>query len=139
MTRFVAEALGENGQMVRVLRDAGYEISRALDGGVLHLEFAIDPTDASVAVARAREQAAEARSVHNLLHPTSVAVIGASADPTKVGHAVLTNLLSANFTGPVYPVNAERRSVRGVRAYPRVLDIPAPVDLAVVAVPARVA
>jgi acyl-CoA synthetase (NDP forming)/GNAT superfamily N-acetyltransferase len=137
LTRFVAEVLGENGQMVRVFRDAGYKISRVLEEGVLHLEFDIDPTDDSVAVARAREQAAEARSVYNLLHPTSVAVIGASTDPTKVGYAVLTNLLSANFTGPVFPVNAERRSVRGVRAYPRVLDIPDPVDLAVVAVPAE--
>jgi acyl-CoA synthetase (NDP forming)/GNAT superfamily N-acetyltransferase len=136
LNRFVAEVLGENRQMVRVFRDAGYEISRVLEDGVLHLEFAIDPTDDSVAVARAREQAAEARSVHNLLHPKSVAVIGASTDPTKVGYAVLTNLLSANFTGPVFPVNAERRSVRGVRAYRRVLDIPDPVDLAVVAVPA---
>jgi acyl-CoA synthetase (NDP forming)/RimJ/RimL family protein N-acetyltransferase len=136
LKRFVAEVLGENSQMVRVFRDAGYEISRALEDGVIHLEFAIDPTEDSVAVARSREQAAEARSVHNLLHPKSVAVIGASTDPTKVGYAVLTNLLTADFTGPVFPVNAERPSVRGVRAYRRVLDIPDPVDLAVVAVPA---
>jgi acyl-CoA synthetase (NDP forming)/GNAT superfamily N-acetyltransferase len=134
--RFVAEVLGENGQMVRVFRDAGYRVSRALEEGVLHLEFAIDQTEASVAVARSREQAAEARSVHNLLHPRSVAVIGASSEPNKVGYAVLTNLLSADFVGPVYPVNSEHRSVRGVRAYPSVLDIPDSVDLAVVAVPA---
>ncbi|MFD9702136.1 GNAT family N-acetyltransferase [Lentzea sp. NPDC059081] len=136
LTRFEAEVLAENGQMVRVFRDAGYQVSRAFEEGVLHLEFAIDPTDASVAVARAREQAAEARSVHNLLHPRSVAVIGASTDPTKIGHAVLKNLLEADFNGPVYPVNAEHRAVRGVRAYPTVLDIPDDVDLAVVAVPA---
>ncbi|WP_229686359.1 bifunctional acetate--CoA ligase family protein/GNAT family N-acetyltransferase [Longimycelium tulufanense] len=136
LRRFVAEVLAENSQMVRVFRDAGYRVSRALEEGVLHLEFAIDPTEESVAVARAREQAAEARSVHNLLHPRSVAVIGASTDESKIGHAVLRNLLAANFTGPVYPVNAEHRSVRGVRAYPSVLDIPDEVDLAVVAVPA---
>jgi acyl-CoA synthetase (NDP forming)/GNAT superfamily N-acetyltransferase len=136
LTRFEAEVLAENGQMVRVFRDAGYQVSRAFEEGVLHLEFAIDPTDESVAVARAREQAAEARSVHNLLHPRSVAVIGASTDPTKIGHAVLKNLLEADFNGPVYPVNAEHRAVRGVRAYPTVLDIPDDVDLAVVAVPA---
>ncbi|MFJ5992536.1 GNAT family N-acetyltransferase [Lentzea sp. NPDC092896] len=136
LERFEAEVLAENGQMVRVFRDAGYQVSRAFEEGVLHLEFAIDPTDESVAVARAREQAAEARSVHNLLHPRSVAVIGASTDPTKIGHAVLKNLLEADFNGPVYPVNAEHRAVRGVRAYPTVLDIPDDVDLAVVAVPA---
>ncbi|PPK62203.1 GNAT family N-acetyltransferase [Actinokineospora auranticolor] len=136
LARFEAEVLAENVQMVRVFRDAGYQVSRAFDEGVLHLEFAIDPTEASVAVAHSREQAAEARSVHNLLHPRSVAVIGASTDRAKVGNAVLANLLAADFAGPVFPVNAEHRSVRGVRAYPTVLDIPDPVDLAVVAIPA---
>jgi acyl-CoA synthetase (NDP forming)/GNAT superfamily N-acetyltransferase len=136
LRKFVAEVLAENRQMVRVFREAGYRVSRELDAGVLHLEFAIDPTERSVAVQRAREQAAEARSVHNLLHPGSVAVIGASTDPSKIGYAVLTNLLAADFAGPVYPVNSEHRSVRGVRAYASVLDIPDQVDLAVVAVPA---
>ncbi|WP_031466158.1 bifunctional GNAT family N-acetyltransferase/acetate--CoA ligase family protein [Sciscionella sediminilitoris] len=134
--RFVAEVLAENATMVRVFRDAGYQVSRAIEEGVLHLEFDIDPTKASISVARAREQAAEARSVHNLLHPRAVAVIGASADPTKVGYVVFTNLLSASFAGTVYPVNSEHSSVRGVRAYASVVDIPDPVDLAVVAVPA---
>jgi acyl-CoA synthetase (NDP forming)/RimJ/RimL family protein N-acetyltransferase len=134
--RFIAEVLAENAQMLHVFRDAGYRVRGGIEEGVRHLEFAIDPTEESVAVARSREQAAEARSVHNLLHPRSVAVIGASAEPTKIGYAVLDNLLAANFAGPVFPVNAERRSVRGVRAYPSVLDIPDPVDLAVVAVPA---
>jgi acyl-CoA synthetase (NDP forming)/GNAT superfamily N-acetyltransferase len=136
LRRFVAEVLAENATMVRVFRDAGYQVSRAMEEGVLHLEFDIDPTEESLAVARAREQAAEARSVHNLLHPSSVAVIGASTDPTKVGYVVLSNLLAADFAGTVYPVNPEHRSVRGVRAYKSVLEIPDPVELAVVAVPA---
>ncbi len=46
LRRFVAEVLTENQKMVRVFRDAGYEISRAFDEGVLHLEFAIDPPSA---------------------------------------------------------------------------------------------
>ncbi|NIJ11265.1 acyl-CoA synthetase (NDP forming)/RimJ/RimL family protein N-acetyltransferase [Saccharomonospora amisosensis] len=134
--RFVAEVLAENTAMIRVFRDAGYQVSRAFEEGVVHLEFDIDPTEESLAVARAREQAAEARSVHNLLHPRSVAVIGASTDPTKIGYAVLSNVLAADFAGTVYPVNPEHSSVRGVRSYPSVVDIPDPVDLAVVAVPA---
>jgi acyl-CoA synthetase (NDP forming)/GNAT superfamily N-acetyltransferase len=136
LRRFEAEVLVENHQMVRVFRDAGYQVSREFAEGVLHLEFDIDPTERSLAVRDSREQRAEARSVHNALHPTSVAVIGASTDPSKIGHAVLANLLRANFTGPVYPVNPATRSVRGVRAYPSVTDIPDEVDLAVVAVPA---
>ena len=134
--RFEAEVLAQNNQMVRVFRDAGYQVSREFADGVLHLEFDIDPTERSMEVRDSREQRAEARSVHNVLHPRSVAVIGASTDPTKVGHAVLLNLLRGNFAGPVYPVNPEARSVRGVRAYPAVTDIPDDVDLAVVAVPA---
>src|SRR4051812_39954650 len=136
LRRFEAEVLMENHQMVRVFRQAGYQVSREFAEGVLHLEFDIDPTERSLAVRDAREQRAEARSVHNVLHPMSVAVIGASTDPAKIGHAVLANLLRGNFTGPVYPVNPEARSVRGVRAYGSVTDIPDEVDLAVVAVPA---
>ena len=134
--RFEAEILAENAQMVRVFRNAGFQISREFDEGVLHLEFDIDPTERSMEVRGSREQRAEARSVHNVLHPRTVAVIGASTDPTKIGHAVLLHLLRGNFAGPVYPVNPEARSVSGVHAYPAVTDIPSDVDLAVVAVPA---
>ncbi|MFD4180696.1 GNAT family N-acetyltransferase [Rhodococcus sp. NPDC058514] len=137
LTMFVAEVLAENRNMVTVFREAGYQVSRTYEGGVLRLEFAIDPTETLVAVRNSRERAAEARSVRNLLSPQSVALIGASTDAAKVGNAVLRNLLGAGFTGPVYPVNAENRSVRGVRAYPSVHDIPDDVDLAVVAVPAE--
>ena len=122
--------------MVRVFRDAGYQVSREFDEGVLHLEFDIDPTERSMEVRDAREQRAEARSVHNVLHPRSVAVIGASTDPTRRSATrCCCNLLRGNFTGPVYPVNPDARSVRGVRAYASVTDIPDEVDLAVVAVP----
>ncbi|WP_255450406.1 bifunctional GNAT family N-acetyltransferase/acetate--CoA ligase family protein [Skermania sp. ID1734] len=133
---FVAEVLAENRQMITVFREAGYQISRSRDGTVLHLEFAIDPTEALVSVRNSRERASEARSVRNLLAPGSVAVIGASRNPAKVGAVVLNNLLDAGFTGPVFPVHPTHRSIRGVRAYPTVREIPDDVDLAVIAVPA---
>lgn len=134
--RFEAEVLSENPTMVAVFRDAGYQLERSFDGSTIHVEFTIDPTDAQRAVRNARERASEARSVANLLRPESVAVIGASTDPRKVGNAVLANVIAGGFTGPVFPVNADRRSVMGIRAYPTVRDIPDPVDLAIVAVPA---
>ncbi|MBD0323340.1 MAG: GNAT family N-acetyltransferase, partial [Aldersonia sp.] len=133
---FVAEVLAENRGMIMVFREAGYQIKRSLDGSVMHLAFAIDPTDALRSVRDARERASEARSVRNLLTPRSVAVIGASATPGKVGTAVLANLL-AGFTGPVFPVNSAHRAVHGVRSYASVREIPDDVDLAVVAVPAQ--
>jgi acyl-CoA synthetase (NDP forming) len=136
VSMFVAEVLAENRNMVTVFREAGYQVSRSFEGGVLRLEFAIDPSEALLSVRNSRERAAEARSVRNVLSPTSVAVIGASTDSSKVGNAVLANLLAGGFTGPVYPVNADHRSVRGVRAYRTVREIPDPVDLAIAAVPA---
>ncbi|MFI2280097.1 bifunctional acetate--CoA ligase family protein/GNAT family N-acetyltransferase [Nocardia beijingensis] len=132
---FVAEVLAENTVMVTVFRDAGYQVERSRDGSVLHLEFAIDPTEALLSVRDSRERASEARSVGNLLTPRSVAVIGATSATGRVGGAVLANLLSGLFQGPVFPVNPNRKSVRGVRAYATVREIPDEVDLAVVAVP----
>nr|WP_076478195.1 bifunctional GNAT family N-acetyltransferase/acetate--CoA ligase family protein [Williamsia sterculiae] len=135
-TRFEAEVLTENPYMVAVFRDAGYQLTRSFDGSTVHVEFTIDPSEALLSVRNARERGSEARSVANLLRPASVAVIGASTDRTKVGNALLANIVDHGFTGPVYPVNAEAREVRGIHAYPTVRDIPEPVDLAVVAVPA---
>lgn len=69
-----------------------------------------------------------------LFAPRSVAVIGASADPSKIGYVVLRNLLS--FTGPVYPVNPRHAEILGKKVYPAVGEIPGQVDAAVIAVPA---
>src|SRR5450755_4643766 len=134
--RFTAEVLSENTKMLRVFIDAGYTVHREYDSGVVDLVFDIEPTEKSRAVMTAREHRAEARSIARLLSPRSIAVIGASNDPAKLGHIVLLNLLRGDFCGPVYPVNPDAVSVHGVRAYASVSDIPDPVDLAVVAVPA---
>ncbi len=135
---FTAEVLTENRPMIKVFLDAGYAVSRHLSSGVVDLHFDIAPTAASLAVITAREHRAEARSLQRLLNPASIAVIGASTEPTSLGHIVLRNLLAADFSGPVFPVNPHAVAVQGVRAYPTVLDIPDPVDLAVIAVPAAV-
>ncbi len=134
--RFVAEVLAENSRMVRVFTDAGYSAKYEYDSGVVHLTFPIAPTEQSRAVAFERERRAEARSIERMLTPRSVAVIGASTDPKKIGHVVFANLMAYGFAGPVYPVHPEARHIGGVRAYPTVLDVPDDVDLAVVAVPA---
>jgi acetyltransferase len=77
------------------------------------------------------------RDLSALVRPSTVAVIGASRDPSKVGHAILQNILAGGFQGVVHPVNPTARAINGVRAYPSVLDIPDPVDLAIVITPAR--
>jgi acetyltransferase len=69
--------------------------------------------------------------------PAAVAVIGATDKAGHVGRAILWNLISSPFGGTVYPVNSKRRAVLGIRAYASVLDIPDPVDLAVIITPAK--
>jgi acetyltransferase len=68
--------------------------------------------------------------------PQSVAVIGASERPGSVGRSVLWNLLSSPFGGTVFPVNAKRPNVLGIKAYPKIADLPDKVDLVVISTPA---
>ncbi len=82
-----------------------------------------------------RHPAAPARDLSGIFAPRSVAVIGASRDPGKVGHAIFRNILEG-FQGVVYPVNPKAQAIRAVRTYPSVLEIPDPVDLAIIIVPA---
>ncbi len=71
--------------------------------------------------------------------PRSVAVVGASRDPGKVGHAVFANLLDGGFPGAVYPVNPTASEILGHPAFATLTALPERVDLAVVVVPAHVA
>jgi acyl-CoA synthetase (NDP forming)/RimJ/RimL family protein N-acetyltransferase len=134
--RFVAEVLAQNNRMVRVFLDAGYTPERTYEDGVVHLTFPIAPTETALNVLYEREQRSESRSIARLLTPSSVAVVGASNDEDKIGHAVLRHLLDYGFRGPIYPVNPGSRHVRGVPAYAGIEDVPDDVDLAVLAVPA---
>ena len=76
------------------------------------------------------------RSLDALLRPESVAVIGASNDPTRIGGRPIRYLREAGFAGQVYPVNPRHQEVQGLPAFPHISDVPGAVDLAIVAVPA---
>jgi acyl-CoA synthetase (NDP forming)/GNAT superfamily N-acetyltransferase len=133
VTRFLAEVLPQNRKMLNVFREAGYEVSHKFEDGVVAVSFDIRPTAASQEVRLAREHRAESVSMRRVLFPTSVAVIGASRDPDRLGHRVLKNLLDAGFTGPVYAVNQEADKILGLRCYPKIGDVPGQVDLAMIA------
>ncbi|MES9521505.1 bifunctional acetate--CoA ligase family protein/GNAT family N-acetyltransferase [Streptomyces capoamus] len=139
--RFAAEVLPANTKMIKVFTDAGYTQKRSFEDGVVRLEFDLEPTDRSLAVQRAREQRAEARSVRRLLAPGSVAVVGVGRAPGGVGRSVLGNIRDAGYAGALYAVNTvfpeDLGEVDGVPAHRSVRDIGGPVDLAVVAVPAE--
>jgi len=136
ISRFVADVLPANRKMLRVFSDAGYVVGQAFDDGVVRLSFDLEPTEDSLAVTYAREHRAEASSVRLLLQPGSVAVVGAGRTEQSVGHVVLRHLLDAGFTGPVHVVNNRADEVAGLPSYRSVRDVPGPVDLVIVAVPA---
>ncbi len=72
----------------------------------------------------------------SLLAPTSVAIIGASNDETKLGGMLVKNMINAGFKGKLYPVNPKGGIIQGYKAYTNVTEIGEPVDLAVIAVKA---
>ncbi|MFW6111588.1 MAG: acetate--CoA ligase alpha subunit [Candidatus Bipolaricaulota bacterium] len=76
-------------------------------------------------------------SLTKLFHPSSVAVIGASRKKGQVGREVLTNLIES-FEGEIYPVNPKVDRLEGLKCYDSISEVPGEVDLAAIAVPARI-
>jgi acetyltransferase len=79
----------------------------------------------------------ERQPLDAIFKPQTVAVIGATERPGSVGRTVMRNLISNPFGGTVFPVNAKRPNVLGIKAYPSISEVPEKVDLAVVVAPAR--
>lgn len=79
-----------------------------------------------------------AKQLHTLFNPRSIAVIGASDTPGSVGYSLFRNLISNGFSGTVHAVNPNRELVQGVKAYPNIAAIPKKIDLAVIATRAKI-
>jgi len=78
----------------------------------------------------------ELEKIEKLFRPRTIAVVGASRNPSKIGGTILKNILANGFGGKVYAVNPEAKEIMGVPSYPSLLDIPDEVDHAVISVPA---
>ncbi|GEL96973.1 GNAT family N-acetyltransferase [Cellulomonas terrae] len=140
--RFVAEVLPQNGRMISVFKQAGYEVRQRTEDGIVAVGFDIDPTDRSLAVMADREHRAEARSMRGVLHASSVVVVGPGADAAdtfagRLASRVLANLLVGDPSVVVHAVGVPGDVPTPV--YERLADVPGPVGLAVVAVPAATA
>ena len=134
--RFVAEVLPENSAMIRVFNDAGFDVSRRSQAGVVSVEMSTQASARAIAAADLRESVSEARSLAPLLHPETVAVVGVRREGAGLGHAVLSSIMKGGFRGRVFVVHPEVTSIDGVACFPRLAAVPEHVDLAIVAVPA---
>ena len=77
-------------------------------------------------------------SIAKFFSPQSIAVIGASTNPSKLGHVILNNLLAGEFLKEgrsLYPINPKAKEILGMTAYASVIDVPDPIELAVISIP----
>jgi acetyl coenzyme A synthetase (ADP forming)-like protein len=134
--RFEAMVLPENTAMLEVFHESGFEIRSKSEQGCITVLLSLSPTSESVAAAERRQALATVASMRPMMTPRNVAVVGASREPGSIGARALHAIVSAGFTGRVYPINPNAKELEGLRCYSSITDAPHDVDLALIAVPA---
>lgn len=129
-------ASAENEALERLFEGSGLQVRESEEDGERHLTVELRSAVEGKELEDFARRIVAASSLRPLFRPDTVAVVGASRDPGKVGHRIFRSLLDADFRGTVHPVNPEADQVESVRAYPSVAEVPDEVELAVVAVPA---
>jgi acetyl coenzyme A synthetase (ADP forming)-like protein len=133
---FEADVLQDNRAMLDVFRECGYAVAQQAERGVAHVTLSLEPSAVHEEQRAKRSSLAATASMRALFEPRVVAVVGASRQRGKIGSEILHNLIDAGFTGTIVPVHPSAATVQGLTAYPRMIDVPEAVDLAVVVVPA---
>ena len=133
---FEAEVVAANHAMLHVFRASGFPIEVNAKAGQLHVVFPTSFTAEALKQFERRESIAAVNALKLFFEPRAVAVIGASRQRGTIGGEIFHNLLSFGFKGPVYPVNPTAKVIENVEAFASVEEIPGPVDLAVIVVPA---
>jgi acetyl coenzyme A synthetase (ADP forming)-like protein len=133
---FTAEVLPSNRRMIDVFRTSGFPMTQRTVDSVVMIDLPTTFSEETLAAFEDRAQTSAIEAVRSFLSPHAVAVVGASRRKGTVGAEILENLLGAGYRGGVYPVNPHAEMISGVNAYRSVGDVPEPVELAVVVVPA---
>ncbi|MEM0286529.1 MAG: CoA-binding protein [Candidatus Methanomethyliaceae archaeon] len=76
------------------------------------------------------------QELQQLFKPKSIAIIGASNNPRKIGHEIMKNIIISGYEGKIYPINLEGKDVLGFKSYTSILSISDEIDLAIIAIPA---
>ncbi|HUL71824.1 MAG TPA: GNAT family N-acetyltransferase [Vicinamibacterales bacterium] len=133
---FDARVSRDDRALIDLFRSSGFDFEQQPAGGLLQLSLHLTETPRFLELSAARAREAAAASMRGFFEPRAVAIIGASREPGKIGSEILSNLTGAGFTGPIYPIHPAAGRLGGLQAYRRVVDVPGPVDLAVIVVPA---
>jgi len=78
------------------------------------------------------------QSLETFFKPSSIAVVGASKNPTKIGHAALKNILISDYQCKLYPINPDDDEILGLKCYKKLTDVPGPIDLVLISVPSPI-
>ncbi|MCH7229795.1 bifunctional GNAT family N-acetyltransferase/acetate--CoA ligase family protein [Glycomyces sp. L485] len=130
------QILAGNTPMLRLAKSLAPGTAMPFQDGVVDLLLTADLDEALAEDIAGRERAAERHSLRPLLEPRSVAIVGASRSGRGVGHEVLLSIIDGGFNGPIYPIHPISTELAGLPAYASLSDLPGPLDLVIVAVPA---
>jgi succinyl-CoA synthetase alpha subunit/RimJ/RimL family protein N-acetyltransferase len=136
-TRFWAITHADNRAMRDVFRESGYGPQEKFDQGEIEVDFCVVPSATSVARLEMHDRVATAASLRPFFRPNGVVVVGVSRNSQSIGRRILDGLIGNGFQGPIYAINPNGTNIGGVPSFSSVRDLPQPVDLAVVAVPAE--
>ena len=137
VSRFVAEVMPSNASMLHLFRDAGLPMAKQTGTNVVHVELPLQFDGYFRRAVGTREALADAKSLARILAPASVVVVGAGVDPAGVGHQILANIVRGGYRGALHAVNRSGHRVAGVRSHRSLAEVPQPVDVVIVAVPAN--
>jgi len=133
---FEAETLSSNTAMLNVFRESGLPTKISVTAGELLVSFPTSLTADAIEKFERRDSVASVNALKLFFNPRAVAVVGASRKRSSIGGEIFHNLLSFGFQGPVYPINPSARVIQSVPAYATIEDVPGPIDLAIIVVPA---
>ncbi|MDC0358762.1 GNAT family N-acetyltransferase, partial [Oligoflexia bacterium] len=135
--KFKAEVLGEENHVLRMASHTGLSVMQSTDEGTVHISLSTKNTEEFIEQSLGRRIHAAAKSVSQVMEPTSIAVVGASRDQNSIGGGLLSNIINFGFKGDIYPVNPKADEIQGLKTYPSVAAIGKPVQIAIIVVPGR--
>ena len=134
-TQFYATTHFSNLPMLEVFHKSGFPIQEKRENGYVNLHFSVEPTKSSMERSESVDRVFTTASLLPVFQPKSIAVVGASRDPSSIGFRILEELVTNRYQGPVYPVNPKADAIGSIHAYPNVKSLPEKVDLAIITVP----
>jgi acetyl coenzyme A synthetase (ADP forming)-like protein len=132
---FQAFVMGANHRMLQVFVDSGFSVRSKSEQGVVEVVLDLEPTASFTTRSAARASIAARASLGPFFEPASVALVGAGRDGHGVGAEVLNNLKTTGYRGRIVPIHPNAAELQGLPAWPRLVDVPGDLDLAVVVVP----